>query len=68
MAQPKNNIKCDIEANWRKAVNFTPRPSEIIIYKPDEVVNYYRVKVGNGFNKVNDLPFVTVDEPVWNEF
>lgn len=68
MSKAKNNIKSDIEANWKKARNFTPKSNEIIIYEPDDKVNYYRVKVGNGFNNVNDLPFVTADEPQWKEF
>lgn len=68
MAKKASNIKSDIEKNWRKAINFTPRSNEIIIYEPDEYCEYYRVKVGNGFNNVNDLPFVTADEPQWKEF
>lgn len=68
MAKKASNVKCDIEANWKKAVNFTPKSNEIIIYAPDDENEYYRVKVGNGFNNVNDLPFVTAEEPVWHEF
>lgn len=56
--------KHDIEANWKKATNFTPMKGEVIIYdaglveegKP-EVVDYVRIKIGDGETNVNDLPF-----------
>ena len=50
----KNGTKADVEKNWRKAKNFTPAKNEIIIYEPDEEHDYYRVKVGNGHDNVND--------------
>ena len=68
MARKNDGVKHDIEANWKKAINFTPKSNEIIIYEPDDKTKYYRVKVGNGFNNVNDLPFVTSEEPKWKEF
>lgn len=68
MARKNDGVKHDIEANWKKARNFTPKSNEIIIYEPDDKITYYRVKVGNGFNNVNDLPFVTNEEPRWGEF
>lgn len=64
----KKGTKADIEKNWLKAKNFTPAKNEIIIYEPDEEHDYYRVKVGNGKDNVNDLLFVTADTPTWKYF
>ena len=49
--------KHDIEANWLKAVNFTPKKGEIIIYDADENYEYQRMKIGDGTTLVSDLPF-----------
>ena len=58
--------KHDIEANWRKAVNFVPMQGELIIYDDcyfdDEnnkvvVADQIRFKIGNGTSTVNELPF-----------
>ena len=49
--------KHDTEANWRKAINFTPKQGEIIIYDVDENYDHPRIKTGNGVDHVNDLPF-----------
>ena len=32
--------KHDIEANWNKAVNFTPKKGEIISYEADNNITY----------------------------
>jgi hypothetical protein len=64
----KKGTKADVEKNWRKAKNFTPVKNEIIIYEPDEEHDYYRVKIGNGTDNVNELLFVTADTPVWKDF
>ena len=53
--------KNDIEENWKKAINFIPKKSELIIYNPDNTHAQARVKVGDGVTKVNDLPF-TIDD------
>ena len=53
--------KHDIEANWLKAMNFTPLVSEIIVYDPDENYSYPRIKIGDGETNINDLPFITED-------
>ena len=62
--------KHDIEANWLKAVNFIPKDGEIIIYDAETVdtdftgtgralpIIYARVKIGDGINNVNNLPFL----------
>ena len=49
--------KHDVEANWKKAVDFVPRAGEIIVYDPDAKNQQTRLKMGNGRNRVNDLPF-----------
>ena len=51
--------KCDIEANWIKAVNFIPKKGEIIIYAEDETHTCPRFKVGDGKTVVSSLPFTT---------
>lgn len=56
--------KHDIEANWEKAVNFSPMKGEVIIYDIDENYNYERLKIGDGETNVNDLPFVVDNTPV----
>ena len=49
--------KHDIEENWLKAVNFTPKQGEIIIYDIDANYTYERLKIGDGTHNVNELPF-----------
>lgn len=56
--QSRITHKHDIEANWIKAVNFIPKAGELIIYDKDESYNYERLKLGDGINKINDLPFL----------
>ena len=50
-------LKHDIESNWQQAKGFSPLKGEIIIYDPDETCSYSRIKIGNGEDNVNDLPF-----------
>ena len=50
--------KHDIEENWWLAENFTPQAGEIIVYDPDENYYYSRIKIGDGVQNVNDLPFL----------
>jgi hypothetical protein len=54
--------KHDIEANWLKATNFIPLVGEIIVYDKDDENPVPRLKVGNGIDNVNDLPFITEAE------
>lgn len=49
--------KHDIEENWLKAVNFIPKQGEIIVYDVDDNYDYERIKIGDGEQNVNDLPF-----------
>lgn len=58
--------KHDIEANWIKAVNFIPKDGEFIVYDEDENHTTPRVKIGNGKQTVNQLPFI--DEEILNKF
>lgn len=53
--------KHDTEANWLKATGFTPKQGEIIVYDIDENYNYERIKIGDGVQNVNNLPFVSVE-------
>ena len=50
--------KHDVESNWSKA-SFIPKKGEIIIYDIDDNYSYERIKVGDGAQNVNALPFVT---------
>lgn len=58
-----NNIrivnKHDTEANWLKATGFTPKQGELIVYDIDSNYSYERIKIGDGVQNVNDLPFAT---------
>lgn len=59
MSQLKTRIslKHDTEENWLKATNFVPKAGEMIIYDADSTHSAPRLKVGDGKNYVNDLPF-----------
>lgn len=59
--------KHDIEANWLLATGFTPKQGELIVYDIDENYNYERIKIGDGIQNVNALPFVScVDSTALN--
>lgn len=51
-------FKHDTEANWKLATNFIPKKGELILYDPDTTYDYTRIKIGDGFNVVSDLPFL----------
>ena len=51
-------LKHDIEENWLKAENFIPLIGEIVIYDADENNTKPRMKVGNGTDAINVLPFI----------
>ena len=51
--------KHDTEENWNKS-SFIPKQGEVIVYDIDSTYNYERIKIGDGANNVNDLPFVAV--------
>ena len=55
-------IKHDVDSNWIKAVNFIPAEGELIVYEADNIKKdseVPRLKVGDGINKINNLPFIT---------
>lgn len=55
-------LKIDTEQNWyNNAETFIPRAGEMIIYSPDENHSVPRLKVGNGEDYLESLPF-TNDE------
>ena len=60
----RHKQKNDIEANWLKAINFSPLEGEIIVYNPDETHPTPRIKIGDGITNVNDLPFLNNSETV----
>ena len=45
------------EAEWL-ALDFKPLAGELIVYAPDAAVKYPRIKIGNGIDRLHDLPFV----------
>lgn len=58
-------LKHDTGENWAKAENFTPQAGEVIIYDTDEDYDYSRIKIGDGSQNVNDLPFLI--DYLWND-
>ena len=52
-------VKKDTSENWGKAKNFIPKQNEIIIYTD---FMPFGTKIGDGKTKVNDLPFIDVNE------
>ena len=48
-----------VESDWLKAVNFTPKQGELIVYDRDSTYDYERFKIGDGITPVNDLEFVS---------
>ena len=46
------------EAEWLALPDFMPEAGEIIVYDPDLFCRYARVKIGDGFNKLSELPFI----------
>lgn len=45
------------EAKWSKLKSWIPEAGEFIIYDPDENHSYARIKLGDGKNCLQDLPF-----------
>ena len=50
-------VKVDSELNWKKAINYIPDSFTIIVYTYEN--KSPKVKIGDGINKVNDLPFLS---------
>jgi hypothetical protein len=55
-------VKVDSEENWKKALNYIPDTFTIIVYTYEN--DSPRVKIGDGFHKVNDLPFLVSREVI----
>lgn len=53
--------KHDLSSNWAKAVNFTPKLGEIVIYD-----DLNKIKIGDGITNVDELPFVADDTSYLN--
>ena len=49
-------VKSDFASNWAKAQNYIPAKNTIIVY--DYLDGTQRIKLGNGVDFVNDLPFL----------
>lgn len=50
-------LKHDTEANWNKVPEFIPMLGEAIIFDMDDNYSYQRIKIGDGINNLNALPF-----------
>ena len=48
--------KHETEANWELS-NLIPMQGELIVYDIDNTYSYERIKIGDGVQNVNDLPF-----------
>ena len=44
------------EAEWLK-LSFVPAAGELVIYDPDDKVNYPRLKIGDGKHSLHELNF-----------
>lgn len=56
----KELIKKDTTENWNKAINFIPKAGEIIVYAdPDQPDKW---KIGNGITRINELPFIDMND------
>lgn len=49
-------FKHETEENWEKS-SYIPEDGETVIYDPDKIHDYPRIKVGNGIDMVKNLPF-----------
>lgn len=57
--------KHETEANWLLS-SLIPMQGELIVYDVDENHSYERIKIGDGVQNVNDLPFC-VQQPDWDQ-
>ena len=55
--------KHDTAANWAKS-SYVPSKGEVVVYDIDEVCDYERLKLGDGVQNVNALPFLGEDRVV----
>ena len=45
------------ETEWNKLSTLVPYAGEVIIFEPDQVYPYARLKIGDGKTLLKDLPF-----------
>lgn len=64
MKKTETVVKTDLAINWEKAVNYIPAAGTIIVYEYEDRAP--SIKLGNGKNKVGDLPFL-VSPPCVNQ-
>ena len=78
LANIRVQLKHDLEINWKKAINFVPKPGEMIIYEAETVaptaeeaivlernyaIPYVRIKIGDKIGTLlNNLPFETFSQ------
>ena len=55
-------VKVDSEENWKKAINYIPDVFTIIVYEYEDKAP--KVKIGDGINTVNNLPFLSNREVI----
>lgn len=53
------SVYTDLTKKTLRENPFIPLDGELIIYDPDSVYTYRRIKIGDGKTYVTDLPFVT---------
>lgn len=53
--------KHEVEANW-KLSSLIPMKGELIVYDVDENYSYNRIKIGDGVQNVNELPFADANK------
>ena len=51
-------LKNGTESDWNKVATFIPYVGEMIVYNPDQLHPFTRVKVGDGVHLPRDLPFI----------
>ena len=59
-------LKNDSELNWNNNENFIPLKGEAIIYNTDNSYDYYRAKIGNGINNIENIKFLSGPQTDWN--
>lgn len=57
MEKANATIKVDTAVNWAKAINYIPDIFTVVVYTYPE--GSPKIKLGDGINKVNDLPFLS---------
>lgn len=62
MIKSNATIKVDTAENWSKALNYIPDKFTIIVYEYEN--SSPKVKIGDGFHKVNELSFLSNKEVI----